>query len=79
MKILSEKETRRRLINVAKHLGCEHEIKTILNKYDLLLTRCTNEEERKAIGTMGAMEIHRLFGGYGTLEVNGKTVCDLKV
>lgn len=72
--VYTEDETRRRLLNVAKNLGFEMEVRQILQKTDDLLRNCTNLEERQQIALFGIMEIHRLLGAGGALEVNGKKV-----
>ena len=60
-KILSEYETRKNMLEIAKHLGCEGDLREIWDKYDRLLHNCTNAEERKAISIMGNIELHRLL------------------
>lgn len=60
-KILSEAETRKNILEIARNLGCEGDVIEIFTKYDRLLKNCTNEEEKKAIGLMGNIEIHRLL------------------
>lgn len=74
-KVLSEAETRKNILEIAAHLGCERDVIEIFNKYDKLLKNCTNEEEKKAIGLMGNMEIHRLLSSDpGELIVGNKII-----
>jgi len=73
-KVYTEEETRNRLINVAKYWGFENELRQIFARTDMLLLRCTNEQERKQIAVFGALEIHKLLGAEGTLEIDGKKV-----
>jgi hypothetical protein len=73
-KVMSEKETRRRLLQHAREVGCEGDMIKILDKYDNLLRNCTNEKERKDISSLGAYEVYRLLGGGGELYVNGQLV-----
>ena len=73
-KVLSEKETRRRLLNHAREIGCEHEMLFLFNKYDKLLHNCTNDKERNDIAKLGAYEMYRLLGGGGELYINGQLV-----
>lgn len=73
-KIIGEKETRANHLNYAKMLGCEKEFLQLLSKYDNLLRNCTNEKERKDIGQIGAMEVHKLFAFYKQLYVNGRVI-----
>lgn len=73
-KILSEKETRKRILNTAKRLGCEKDVMQIFDKYDRALKNCTNEQERKHIAICGAAELHNFFYCKGNLVVNGKEI-----
>lgn len=74
----SEQETRAKILKTARQYNCEGDILKIFSKYDALLANCTNPQERSAIATMGIMEIHNFFGGYGTLEVNHVVVQEEK-
>lgn len=74
-KILTEQETRRRLINMARNLGgptAEYDVKTILDKYDRALKNCKNTQEEIFIKHAGIAEIHKYFGFAGNLVVGGK-------
>lgn len=73
-KVYTEDETRRRLINTAKGFGFEMEVRAILDRTDSLLRNCTNPQEREQIALFGILEIHKLLGAGGGLEVNGKKV-----
>lgn len=76
-KIYSEVETRKKLLNSARYIGCEMEMIHIFNNIDRLLKNCTNDQERQEIAAFGAIQIHKLLGaGEGTLEINGKTIFD---
>lgn len=71
-KVATEAETRKNILEYARSLGCEGDVIKILNKYDALLKNCTNEEERKAIGIMGNVEMHRLLSSDpGELIIGG--------
>lgn len=71
-KILSEQETRKNMLEIARMLGCEGDVIEIFNKYDVLLRNCTNAQERQAISTMGNIEIHRLLSSDpGELIIGG--------
>jgi hypothetical protein len=71
--VMSEKETRRRILAKARSLGIEVDVRRILEKTDNLLRHCTNEKERKEIAMFGALEVHMLLSGNSeSLEVNGK-------
>lgn len=74
-KILSEAQTRKNILEIARHLGCDGDVIEIFNKYDRLLKNCTNEEEKKAIGIMGNMEIHKLLSSDpGELIIDNKLI-----
>ena len=73
-KVLDETETRRRLLRHARLVGCEMEMKLLLEKYDKLLRNCTNEKEKKDIGKLGCYEIYTLLGGGGELYVDNQLV-----
>lgn len=73
-KVLDERETRRRVLNYAKDMGCEKEMLIIFAKYDKLMRNCTNEKERNDISKLGVIEVYRLLGGGGELYVDGQLV-----
>lgn len=73
-KVLSEQETRRRLLRDAKKMGCEKEMFLIFTKYDNLLRNCPNEKERKDIAKLGIFEMYTLLGRGGELYVDGQLV-----
>lgn len=60
-------------------LGCEKELLQIFDKYDRLLRNCRNDEERKHIGSLGVIEVHKLLdngdvGVGGSLTIDGEVV-----
>lgn len=76
-KVPTEQETRQRLIDWARQYGCEAELLKIFARYDDLLKGCKTETERKAIQTMGIIEIDNFYnGGYssGELTIDGKRI-----
>ncbi len=74
-KILSEYETRKNMLEIARMLGCEGDVIEIFNKYDVLLKNCSNVQERHAISLMGNQEIHRLLSSDpGELIVGNKII-----
>lgn len=74
-KVLTEQETRKRLLKHARLIGCERDMLLLFAKYDGLMHRCTNEKERQDIAKLGAVEMYRLLGGGGELYVDGQLVC----
>jgi hypothetical protein len=73
-KVLSERETRRRLLAHAREVGCEGDMKILFDKYDRLLRNCTNDKERQDISKLGNYEMYILLGGGGELYVDGNLV-----
>jgi len=72
--VLSERETRRRLLTHARLVGCEKDMLLIFAKYDKLMRNCTNEKEKSDISQLGAVEVYKLLGGGGELVINGQLV-----
>lgn len=74
-KVLSERETRANLLDLAKFFKCEKEILQIFAKYDNLLRNCTNPIEREAIALAGNEEVHFLLNSRpGFLMVGNKMI-----
>ena len=73
-KVLDERETRKRLLNHARLVGCEKDMLLLFAKWDKLFRTCTNEKERKDIGKLAAVDVYRLLGGGGELYVDGQLV-----
>src|SRR5579885_152962 len=71
-KVLEERETRKRLLTHARLVGCERDMLLLFAKYDKLLRNCTNDQERRDIGKLGAVEVYRLLGGGGELYVDNQ-------
>lgn len=76
-KVLSERETRKRLLTHAKMVGCYYDMLRLFAKYDGLLRNCTDEKERKDIAKVGATQMFLLLGrGSGQLTVDWQVVFD---
>lgn len=75
-KVLSENETRKRLLNQARSLGCEKEMFLLFEKADKTMRNCTNDQERKDMGKLFCEQVYRLIGGGGQLFIDGQLVCD---
>lgn len=73
-RVLSEQETRRRILSWARQLGYEKDMLLLFAKFDKLLKSCTNEGERKDIAALGWAETLKLMGTYGTFLVDGKVI-----
>jgi hypothetical protein len=74
LKVLGEKETRKKLLSFAKKNGFEQDLLQILGKYDSLMRNCPNEKERQDIGKLGAYEVFCLLNKGGDLYVDGQLV-----
>lgn len=74
IKILPENETRRKLINRAKELNIEYDMRMLLDKFDKLLNNCTNAKEREDISKLGIYEVYALLDKGGKLYVNNELI-----
>lgn len=74
-KILSERETRKRLLKHARIVGCERDMLLLFEKADNAMRNCSNAKERLDMGKLFATQIYFLLGGGGELIVNGEIVC----
>jgi len=74
-KVMSERETRKKLLTHARSIGCEKDMLLLFAKADKLLRTCTNEKERKDIGKLFAVQVYQLLGAGGELFVDGQLVC----
>lgn len=82
--ILGEKETRKRLLTHARIAemergvkGLEKEMLMLFMKADQKMKNCRNEEERKDMGKLFAIEVYKILGGgggSGQLIVDGQIV-----
>ena len=72
--IKSEQEMRKQILNFAKALKCVPEVMTIFNKYDVLLKKAADANEKYQIGIAGVTELHKLFSCKGALIVNNQIV-----
>lgn len=64
-RIAGEKETRAKLLQFATAQGeeCLFMYKQLMNKYDRLISNCTNERERNDLCDIAAMEVTNLLFG----------------
>lgn len=77
-KVLSERETRSRLLNHARLVGCEQDMLLLFVKADKMMRTCTNEKEKQDMGKLFAVQVYSLLGGGGQLYINNELVCDDK-
>jgi len=73
-RVLSELETRKRLLTHARLVGCERDMLLLFGKYDKMIRSCSNEKERADMAKLAAYEVYRLLGGGGELYVDGQLV-----
>lgn len=76
--VMAEADTRKIILQTARNIGCEIEIRRIMEQTDRLLANCTNEQERAEIQKFGILMMDRVFTGGSkradVLEINGKKV-----
>jgi hypothetical protein len=75
----SERESRIQWENMARTLGCLPEFHQIINKFEPIVKRCTNQNERQAMTEMCVLEIHKLFDGHNSVGYGGKIIVGNKV
>jgi hypothetical protein len=68
-RVLCEDDYRKKLLIVARSIGCEREWLQMLDKYDRLLRNARNESEVRAIQAIGIRELSDLLdNGYVGLD-----------
>ena len=70
-KVLDEADYRKKLVIVARTMGCLPELLQLFDKYDRLLRTCRNDKEVEAIQVMGIKEISDLLDN-GYMGYQGK-------
>ncbi len=66
-----ERETKERVLAMARKYGVEEQALKIINKYDDAVKGAKNEAERHHIAVCGLAELHQLIGCVGPLVVDG--------
>ena len=61
-KITSERETRKKFLTVASWAGRERDMLLLFAKYDKLMRNTDNEDKKKDISKIGAIEVYKLLG-----------------
>jgi hypothetical protein len=61
-KVTSEKETRIKFLTVARWAGREKDMLLLFAKFDKLIRAATNEDKRKDVSKVGAIEVYKLLG-----------------
>jgi len=74
---LEERETRLTILNDCRNKygpEGERQLRMIFDKWDNLLRKCTNENERKHIKVLAITEIHQKMNYIGGLTVGGNVI-----
>ena len=74
MAVVNEQETWSKIFILARAQGCLPEARTVYQKYDRLLKRCTSQKEFDEIATLGIAEMHKLLNVQGGLSIDGKEI-----
>lgn len=61
-KVTDEKETRRKFLTVARWAGREKDMLLVFMKFDKLMRNCDNDDKKKDISKIGAIEVYKLLG-----------------
>jgi len=70
-KFLSEKETIRNVLQLAREQGVEDKVKSLILKFQDAIKGAKNEMSRRQIATLGIAEIYKTIGCVGGLVVDG--------
>ncbi len=70
--VADEETTRRGVLNEARKINCENEVKQFFDKYDKLLRNCTNKTEYDHISSVAIEELNKLFAWHRELYENGQ-------
>ena len=69
-----ERETKAKFIHLARQVGVEDQLKTIMTKYDNAVKGARNEYERQHIAAAGMAEIYKILGIVNPLVMDGKEI-----
>jgi hypothetical protein len=73
-KFMSEKETVKTIINLARAQGCEDKVRKLLESFQNAVNGAKTPLERHQIASMGIAEIHKTIGCVGDLVVDGVAI-----
>jgi hypothetical protein len=73
-KIMSESETIKSILTLARREGVEEKVKKIIETFQNAVKGASSEVERKQIAALGLAEIHRTIGCVGNLVVDGQEI-----
>jgi fructose-1,6-bisphosphatase len=70
-KLLSEQETIKIILNLARQQGCEDKVRRLIEKFQQAVKGAQTPFERQQIASLGIAEIHKTIGCVGGLVVDG--------
>lgn len=71
-KVSNERETRQKFLTVAKWANREKDMLILLAKFDKMRRECNNEDKKKDISKIGAIEVYKLLGDcFASLKSSG--------
>jgi len=76
---LDERETRLKIFADCRNKygpEGERQLRMVFDKWDVLIKKCTNEQELKHIKVMAITEIHSMMNYIGGLTVGGQVVVE---
>lgn len=73
-KLMSEKETKASIIELARKNGCEDKVKKIIYNFEEAVKTAATEEEAKQLAVLGLVELHKTIGCVGALIIDGVEV-----
>lgn len=73
-KFMTEAETIKVILSLAREQGCEDKVKNLILKFKNAVQGAKTEHERKQIAALGLAEIHKTIGCVGGLVVDGMEV-----
>src|SRR6266704_1356382 len=72
-RIQTEQQSRINVMNIAEKIGMKFDAEAIFRKYDAILAKHQDPEERKQIAIIGAAEIYKLLGLQSGFDMAGQT------
>jgi len=70
-KIMSEAETIKSILSLARQQGVEERAKKIILRFQQAIKDARNQMERQQIAALGIAELHKTIGCVGSLVVDG--------
>jgi hypothetical protein len=70
-KMLSEQQTMKLILKLAREQGCEDKVSKLITKFQNAVKGAKTPMERQQIAALGIAEIHKTIGCVGGLVVDG--------